>query len=354
MVVYGPASADWGAKNWVAAFRIDNGDQIWKFNLIPDADEPGADTWKDQQARAHGGGSLWTPLSYDEKKGIIYLPVGNPAPDFEGPQREGDDLSTDSVVALDAKTGRMLWFKQFVAHDLHDRDLSQVSPLFEAVVNGKVRALMSVAGKDGLLRVLDRDTHEVIYQVEITTRTGWDNPPTPGGAHSCPGLLGGLEWNGPAFDPNMHALYVSTVDWCGTFKVNPAPTAWEAKAHYYGGSETPDPASEAKGWLQAIDGPTGKVLWKRQWPTPLVAGIAATAGGVLFTGDLNNDFLAIDATNGNTLYRFNTGGSIGGGVVTYGVGDRQYVAATSGVVSGFFGGSGPAAVVVFGLASEHL
>ena len=349
MVIYGPAGADWGAKNWIAAYKLDTGEQIWRFNEIPDANEPGANSWKDDQSREHGGGSLWTPLSLDTQAGIVYVPVGNPAPDFDKSYREGNDLYTDSALALDVKTGRLLWYHQFVPDDDHDRDLSQVSPLFDATIAGKKRKLISVAGKDGLLRVLDRETHDQLYEVEITSRTDWDKSPTVEGVHSCPGLLGGLEWNGPAYSRATNTLFVATVDWCGTFRKSDQPASFTAFSHFYNGAVTPDPRDQSRGWLQALDASTGKPRWKQQWPTPLVAGITATEGGVLFTGDLNDNFLAIDAASGKTLYSFNTGGSIGGGVISYELNGKQYVATTTGVVSGFFGGNGPSAIVIFAL-----
>lgn len=348
-IIYGPAGADWGAKNWIGAFKLATGEPIWKFNLIPDANEPGADSWKDPASRDHGGGSLWTPLALDADKGLLYVPVGNPAPDFYGSARPGDNLYTDSLVVLDVKTGKLVWYHQFVPNDVNDRDLSQVSPLFSATVKGKSRNLVTVSGKDGLLRVLDRDTHEQLYELPITTRTGFEEKPSVEGAHGCPGLLGGMEWNGPAYSPASRSLYVATVDWCGTFSKLPNPPAFAQNAHYYGGAVTPDPRAQARGWLYAIDAASGVVRWRQQWPTPLVAGVTATAGGVLFTGDLDNNFLAIDAANGKTLYSFNTGGSIGGGVLSYAIGGKQYVATTSGVVSGFFGGTGAATIVVFAL-----
>jgi alcohol dehydrogenase (cytochrome c) len=169
------------------------------------------------------------------------------------------------------------------------------------------------------------------------------------GEHICPGLLGGMEWNGPAYHPETHTLYVATVDWCGTFTRDAKAPTFALNAHYYGGAVTPDPRDKARGWLQAINAADGSMRWRKAWPTPLVAGVTVTAGGVLFTGDMNNDFLAIDAATGKTLYRFNTGGSIGGGVISYEQQGKQYVASMSGVVSGFFGGSGTSAVVVFAL-----
>ena len=348
-IVYGPAGADWGAKNWIGAFRLETGEKIWNFNLIPDANEPGARTWKNPAAREHGGGSLWSPLALDWDKGVLYVPVGNPAPDFYGAARPGDNLYTDSLVALDVKTGKLLWYHQFVPNDVNDRDLSQVSPIFTSTIDGKTRRLIAVSGKDGLLRTLDRDTHRQLYELEITTRTGFEEKPSVEGAHGCPGLLGGMEWNGPAYSPKTSTLYAASVDWCGTFTKLPNPPDYAHNVHYYGGSVTPDPRENARGWLYSIDANTGTVRWRRQWPTPLVAGVTATSGDVLFTGDLDNEFLAIDAKDGKTLYSFNTGGSIGGGVLTYAIDGKQYIATTSGVVSGFFGGTGTAMIVVLAL-----
>jgi alcohol dehydrogenase (cytochrome c) len=349
MVIYGPAGADFGAQNWVGAFKLENGAPLWRFHLVPSPGQPGASSWKNQGALKHGGGSLWTPLSLDAKNGVLYVPVGNPAPDFYGAVRPGSDLYTDSALALDVRTGKLLWYHQFVMHDEHDSDVTQVSPLFDLNVGGSDRLLMAVAGKDGLLRVVDRTSHNVLYEVPITTHQNFNAEPTVAGAHRCPGLLGGLEWNGPAFDPVSKQLFVSAVDWCATFKKFPAPPPYTEEQHYYGGSVVPDPRDHAKGWLTAFDAATGKVNWKYHAPTPLIAGIVVTSGGVLFTGDLDDNFLVMNAATGDVLYRFNTGGTVGGGTVSYAQNGKQYVAITSGDVSAFFGGNGPPAVVVFAL-----
>ncbi len=198
LVIAGPSGADFGAKNWIGAFKLATGEQVWKFNLVPDPGEPGAETWESAESLKHGGGSLWTPLSLDAKAGIVYLPVGNPAPDFYGELRPGANLYTDSLVALDAKTGKLLWYRQFIPHDVHDADLSQVSPLFATTIDGVQHDVISVSGKDGLIRLLDRDSHKQFYEVPITTRENVDALPTVEGVHRCPGLLGGMEWNGPA------------------------------------------------------------------------------------------------------------------------------------------------------------
>jgi alcohol dehydrogenase (cytochrome c) len=287
LVIVGPSGADFGAKNWVGAFKLATGEKVWKFNLIPDPGEPGAETWESVGSLKHGGGSLWTPLSLDAKAGIVYLPVGNPAPDFYGELRPGANLYTDSLVALDAKTGKLLWHRQFIPHDVHDADLSQVSPLFTTTIDGKVRAVVAVSGKDGLLRLIDRDSHDQIYEVPITTRENVDALPTVEGVHRCPGLLGGMEWNGPAYDADSNTLFAPAVDWCGTFSKAPKDPPIMQGMHCGVAS---DPREKAKGWLTAFDASTGKERWKYASPTPLVAGVTATSGGMLFTGDLNNDF----------------------------------------------------------------
>jgi len=352
LIIAGPAGADFGAKNWIGAFKLESGEPVWKFNLVPDPGEPGAETWENPESLKHGGGSLWTPLSLDAKAGIVYLPVGNPAPDFYGDIRPGANLYTNSLVALDAKSGKLLWYRQFIPHDVHDADLSQVSPLFTATINGKQHDVITVSGKDGLLRLLDRNSHDQFYEVPITTRENVDALPTVEGVHRCPGLLGGMEWNGPAYDPGSNSLFVPAVDWCGVFSKAPKDPPIMQGMHYYGGAVASDPREKSKGWLTAFDVSTGKERWKYASPTPLVAGVTATSGGVLFTGDLNNDFLALDAKTGDVLYRFNTGGSIGGGVITYALDGQQYVAATSGTVSAFFGGSGLPAVIIFAADSS--
>ncbi|MCW3476582.1 pyrroloquinoline quinone-dependent dehydrogenase [Limobrevibacterium gyesilva] len=349
LVIYGPAGADWGQKGWVGAFRLATGEPVWKFNLIPDPGEPGAESWGNPEALKTGGASLWTPLSLDAKKGVLYLPVGNPAPDFYADHRPGNNLYTNSIVALDVRTGTYLWHYQAVPQDVRDWDLDQAGPLFSATVKGKRRDVIVASGKDGMLRLLDRDTHEVLYEVPFTTRSNVDVPLTPEGVRSCPGLLGGQEWNGAAYDPASQTLFVPAVDWCTTFKKAATTPAFAQGEHFYGGTAEMDPWAQAHGWLTAIDAATGKPRWRYKSSTPMLAAVTATAGGLVFTGDFNHDFLALDAASGKVLYRFNTGGEVAGGVVTYAIGGKQYVATMSGYVSVFFKGSGPAAVVVFGL-----
>ncbi len=348
-IIYGPAGADWGQKSWVAAFNLNNGEQIWKFNFIPNPGEPGAETWKDPEALKNGGGSLWTPVSLDARKGILYVPAGNPAPDFYGDHRVGDNLYTNSLIALEIRTGKMLWYRQLVPHDVRDWDLDQASPLFTTAIGGRQRDVIVTTGKDGLLYLLDRDTHEFIYQVPVTTKENGDVPLTVEGVHVCPGLLGGEEWNGPAYSPVTNTLYVPAVDWCSTFKKAPEKPTYVQGEHYYGGEAIMDPWDKASGWVTAIDASTGKIRWRYHSPTPMLAAVTVTSGGLVFTGDFNHNFLALDAQSGKVLYHFNTGGEIAAGVITYSIDGKQYVATLSGRVSAFFKGTASPAVVIFAL-----
>src|SRR6185436_14815543 len=192
LVIIGPAGSELGVKGWVGAFRLDNGAEVWRFNTIPDEGEPGVETWGNADSRLKGGGSVWAPLSLDVSKGTVYVPVANPAPDFYGEIRPGKNLYTCSMVALDVRTGKLKWYYQAVPHDVHDWDLTQVSPLFETRVAGKVRKLVATVGKDGLLHVLDRETHEHLYEVPVTTRLNTEVPLTKEGVRACPGVLGGV------------------------------------------------------------------------------------------------------------------------------------------------------------------
>jgi alcohol dehydrogenase (cytochrome c) len=335
LVIIGPAGNEVPVRGWVGAFRAATGEAVWRFNTRPAAGEPGAETWSLTEA-VTGGGAVWTPMSLDPGAGLLFVAVGNPAPDFFGDVRQGANLYTNSLVVLDARTGKLVWHYQAVAHDLHDWDLTQVSPLFIAEINGTPRRLVAVVGKDGLLHVLDRESHEHLYEVAVTRRENVDVPPTLEGVRACPGPLGGVQWNGPAFNPGTNMLYVNSVDWCGTFK-KAEELEHVLGRNYMGGRFVPDPAEPARGWLTAVDASTGAIRWRYRSPRPMLAAITTTSTDLLFTGELDGDFLVLDGRDGAVLYRFNTGAAMAGGVVTYQLAGTQYVAATSGATTYFWG-----------------
>src|ERR1700730_6152011 len=177
LVYIGPAGAEWAASGWVGAFRVTDGEQVWRFNIVPGDGEPGANTWgADPAARKHGGGNLWTPMTFDEEKNLLYVPGGNAAPDIYDQGRPGTNLYTNSLIALDAMTGHLAWYRQFIPHDVHDYDVTHVGPMFKAKISGSTNNVVASTGKDGMLRLLDRDSTEILYSVPFTNRT---NPRTP-------------------------------------------------------------------------------------------------------------------------------------------------------------------------------
>ena len=345
LVVLGLGISEMGVKGWIGAFSLETGEPVWRFNTVPSDDEPGAETWGKKESRLHGGGAVWAPVAVDHERALLYVPVANPAPDFFDELRPGANLYTSSMVVLDARTGKLKWHYQLVPHDIHDWDTTQASPLFTARIGGRARKLVATVGKDGLLHVLDRDTKEHLYETEVTTRKNVDKPLTKDGVHACPGVLGGVQWNGPAFNPRANMLYVNAVDWCGTYKKDETYRNVPGQMAM-GGTYNEDPIDTAKGWLTAIDASTGKVAWRYQSPKPMLAAITTTSGDLVFTGELTGDLLALDAQTGKVIYRVNAGAPLNGGLVTYAINGKQYLAAAVGSTSGLWRTKAASATIV--------
>jgi len=344
----GVAVSEFAVKGWVAAFRTDNGERVWRFNIVPAPGEPGSETWKQNPEIPMGGGAVWTPLALDAANDVLYVSAANPAPDFPEAIRGGINLYTNSLIALNARTGKLAWYDQMVPNDDHDWDLTQVSPLYRARVGGQMRNLVATAGKDGVLRVVDRDSKKRVFETPVTTLLNTEAPVTTAGTHACPGIFGGVQWNGPSFHPGANVLVVPAVDWCTTFYLDES-VRFVPGQNYLGGRVVMD--SPWKGWLTAIDASTGAVRWKYQSSAPMIGAATTTAGGLAFAGELGGDFVAFNVANGAELYRFNTGGAIGGGLVTYEVAGTQYIAVASGRPSAYWANARPGAptIVVFSL-----
>jgi alcohol dehydrogenase (cytochrome c) len=328
LVLIGPAGSENAVSGWVGAFRLEDGSPVWKFQTVRDKD-----SWSNPRNIVLGGGAVWTPFSLDVEREELYVAVTNPAPDFAAALRPGDNLYTNSMVALAVRTGELRWYQQLVPSDFHDWDLTQVSPLYRASVGESERRLVATVGKDGVLRVLDRETHEEWFRAEVTTRENVDAPLTPEGVRACPGALGGVEWNGPAYSARTGLLYVPAVDWCMTFHLADEVRFIPGRAYFGGGVLF---EGGGKGRLSAIDSANGSLRWRYDSPRPLVAAVTTTGGGLLLTGELTGDFLVLDAASGEELYRFHTGGPIGGGVVTYLANGKQHIAVMSGRPSPFW------------------
>lgn len=348
LVYIGPAVSENAIRGWIAAYRLDNGERVWRFNIVPAPGEPGSETWKLPTGFPIGGGGVWTPLSVDAKRGLLHVAATNPAPDFPSDERGGTNLYTNSAIALDLKTGKLAWYDQMVPEDDHDWDLTQVAPLYQAKVNGKARDLMATAGKDGMLRVLDRETHKRLFETPVTTIENVEAPVTKQGTRACPGIFGGVEWNGPAYHPGTNLLVTPAVDWCFTFTLADTIT-FVPGDNYLGGSVKADTASH--GWVTAIDASTGKLRWRYRSARPVVGAVTTTGGGLVLAGELDGDFIALDAATGNVKFRHTTGGPVGGGIVTYSAGGKQFIAVASGRPSGFWVDKfpGAATITVFAL-----
>lgn len=341
-VLLGPAPSEAGISGWVGAFRLRDGEPLWKFHTIPKEGQPGAESWKNPLNLRLGGGAVWTPLSLDPERGEAYVAVANPIPDLPAHLRPGENLYTNSVVVLDVRTGKVKWHKSMVPNDSHDWDLTQVSPLYQTNVGGRDTRMVATVGKDGILRAVDRETKKTAWETAVTTLENLDVPVTREGVHACPGVFGGVQWNGPSYNPLTRMLYTPAVDWCGKFTAAADEAVRTASA--MGGTYRGD--DKRQGWITAIDGATGEVKWKYRSAQPVVAAVTTTSGGVVFGGELTGHFVVLDASTGKLLRRFQTGGPVGGGVVTYEEGGKQYVAVASGRPSAFWG-EHPGAPTVF-------
>jgi alcohol dehydrogenase (cytochrome c) len=346
-VFIGTAGSDWGIRGKIFAFDARTGSELWRFDTIPRPGQPGAESWPSEIVARIGGGGTWSSFAFDDATQELFVPVGNPAPDFSPQHRPGTNLYTNSVVVLDGATGRLKWWYQLTPNDGHDFDLGAAPVLYTAPGG---RQSVALAGKDGFVHLLDRLTHRLIARTPVTTISNTSSMPTPDGVHVCPGAYGGVEWNGPSIDVSRNLLFVGAVDWCAVYRSG--PVAHTPGQLYSGGSYTQD-ATTPRGQLTAIDARTGQEKWRYKAPAAMVAGVTSTAGGLLLTGDMDGNFLAFDSASGKLLHSYPTGGAIAGGVVTYAIGGKQYIATTSGNVSRTtFGVLGSPGVVVMTLAAN--
>ena len=351
MVFIGHAGGDnVGVTGHVYALDVNDGHKVWKFNVVPD-DANNAKNWP---SAAKGiplsGGCFWTSFSLDPENGILFVPAGNPAPDFDVEVRGGDNLYTNCLIALDTKTGKMLGYKQLVKKDLHDWDVS-TAPVLITTKAGL--PIVASANKDGLLTVVDRsslkmrggalnpsEAFRLIYSVPTTVRENVELPMSRDQfTYFKPGILGGSEWNGAAYHPGLDLIYTGAVDWGVAVKLPPldsARVAPEPGAEWLGGKIKFDPAPQARGWITAFNAKDGSVRWKFQAPAPVLAGVTPTAGGVVFSAAQNGDVYGFDAQTGKILWKTSTSLPNGGGVVSYAVNGKQYIAVAAGLNSGLW------------------
>jgi alcohol dehydrogenase (cytochrome c) len=362
LVFIGNAGGDQtGVTGHVYALDATDGHVVWRFDVVPD-DPSVLATWPNADRLPITGGAFWTSFALDAERGILFVPAGNPAPDFDVEARGGDNLYTNSLIALDALTGQLLGYNQLVKRDEHDWDVNAPPAL---AVTRAGRPIVASANKDGLLSVLDRSALlapargqldarlPTVFQAATTTRENVTVPLSRSApVRFCPGIQGGNEWNGAAFHPPLNLLYTGAVDWCATVQLASEVTVPSAGAIWFGSAigETQGPASEAKGWITAFDADTGEVRWKFAAAAPVVAAVTPTAGGLVFAADLTGQLRAFDAASGEVLFELATGQSIGGGIVSYEAGGRQRIGVASGMKSRIWPGAATESrIQVFGL-----
>jgi PQQ-dependent dehydrogenase (methanol/ethanol family) len=366
LVFAGNAGGDnFGVTGRIYALDATSGRIVWRFDTVP-ASGPARATWlKASAANPPSGGATWTSYALDEANGILYVPAGNAAPDFAQALRPGENLYTNSLLAIDAKTGRLLSYVQPLKGDFHDWDLA-APPALITTKGG--RAFVAQGSKDGYVYNIDRGQVTtsgesgqlaVKSKAQATTRENVDVPfSTERETRFCPGVQGGVEWNGPAYHPGLGLLYVNAVHWCTSVKMQPTASIKGTPGESWTGANPADgwlfgrhdPVTQWKGWVTAFDPETGSVKWKVQTPKPMVAAITATAGGLVFTGDLDGHLLAYEAGSGKELWRQDTGKAIGGGVISYQAHDKQLIAAATGLNAGTWNvKAGPGRVVVYAL-----
>ncbi|HLF11649.1 MAG TPA: PQQ-dependent dehydrogenase, methanol/ethanol family [Gammaproteobacteria bacterium] len=357
-VIVGVAGGEYGIRGFIAAYDADTGDELWRFYTIPAPGEPGFETWQDGgDAWQHGGASVWLTGSYDPELNVTYWGIGNPGPDWNPAQRPGDNLYSDSVVALDADTGELKWHFQFTPNDDYDYDAVQIPVLVDLqtadVTSGK---LMLWGNRNGFFYVLDRVTGTFVRGnpfVKVNWARGLDESgrpietPQPPGAVTFPGVQGGTNWYSPSYSPNTELFYLSAWENYGsTFGAQEAD--YQPGRVFLGGwpgSPIPGAANlpgirrgPINNWTEAvgngaviaIDPKTGEQRWR--FPTTDVSssGILTTASDLLFTGSREGFFYALDAQTGGLLWRTSLGGQGANGPISYAVDGTQYVAVASG------------------------
>jgi PQQ-dependent dehydrogenase (methanol/ethanol family) len=327
MVVAGVAGGDWGIRGFVSAYRAATGERVWRHYTVPADGEPGIETW---QGGGHtlGGGSTWLTGSFDPSTDTLFWATGNPWPNSDDSKRGGDNLFTDSVLALDPATGNMKWYYQFTPHDTHDWDATEPNVLVDATYQGQPRKLLLHANRNGFFYVFDRTNGKLLLAKPFLRRVTWasgigtDGKPVrqPPGELSCPDHA--TNWNGTAFSPATRLYYVIAIEKC---TVNLLPGSWKTAR---------PPEDPGQKFVRAIDIETGSIAWEIPLVGPVdgkrVAGILGTAGGLLFFGDPGGYLVAVHERDGKMLWRIPLNATIKTSPITYSVGGKQYVALAAG------------------------
>jgi alcohol dehydrogenase (cytochrome c) len=344
LVISGVTGGEHGANGFVAALDQETGKEVWRFRTVPKPGEPGSETWGGKDIE-HGGAPTWFTGSYDPQLDLVYWPTGNPAKEYNGDDRKGDNLYSDSILALDRKTGTLKWYYQFTPHDLWDWDATQTSVLVDADWQGKPRQLMLHANRNGFFYVFDRVDGSLLLAKQFISKMTWasrvgvdgrpvklpNQEPSLRGTLVCPSQDGATNWYSPSYNPATGLYYVQTNEKCSVYTKS-AQGEWEPGKTYLGGSQRTAPDPEPQRILRAIDIRTGAIKW--EVPQPGTAnswgGTLATASELVIVGEDSGALMAVDASNGKVLWSFQTNHTWKASPMTYQFDETQYVAVVAG------------------------
>jgi alcohol dehydrogenase (cytochrome c) len=360
-VIVGTSGGDEGARGLLDAYDADTGKRLWRFWTIPAAGEAGSETWRGK-AMEHGCGTTWLTGTFDPDLNLLYWTTGNPCPDFYGGDRLGDNLYTDSVLALDVDVGKLKWYYQFTPHDTHDWDATQIPMLIDSRFQGKPRKLLVQANRNGFFYMLDRTDGKLLLAKPFIRKLTWasgigtdgrpqvlpDTDPTPQGNRACPDVVGGTNWFAPSYNPDTGLFYVIAAENCANYVSS--TQGFQKGRGFVGTGSQRIPGEQGEKFLRAIDVQSGEIRWEY----PMVgagdswAGTLSTAGGLVFFGDDSGYVVAAEAKSGKPLWHFNTGAArLSASPMTYAINGRQYVTLASGtniVTFGLLENSQPTAI----------
>ena len=328
-LILGTGGGDDGNLGLVSAFSVKDGKRLWDWQTIPGPGQPGHETWPGESWR-HGGGSVWSGLALDQANDTLFVAPGNPGPDMVLKGREGRNLYTNSLVALDISGAqpRIKWYYQILQNDTHDDDPAMIPVLFSGQVAGQTRQLVAIGDKAGNFLVLDRNTGKVVHRLALDDQTGLNTVPSRDGTKACPNHGGGIEWNGGAYDPDSNSFLVPSTEECAVWKITSDDPQYIAGQPYTGG---PLPKRQnGTGLLTSIDVSTGKIRWSKTFPYPAEGGVLITASGLAFTSDVGGNLYAFDAASGRQLWKEFTGSAVVAPFSAYRLNGNEYLAVVVG------------------------
>lgn len=344
LVIAGISAGDTGLRGFLDAYHAATGERAWRFWTIPAPGEPGSETWGDPDVLRRGCGATWLTGSYDAELDLLYWPTGNPCPDLNGERRPGDNLYTNSVVALTPRTGALEWYFQFTPHDTHDWDAQEPLLLIDEEFQGRPRKLLIQGNRNGFFYVLDRTNGQFLLGEPFVNQTwaaGMDDSgrpivlpgsdPTDAGSDVCPAIRGATNWWATSYHPGTKLFYLLAHESCMTYTKNDRD--WQRGRSWLGGTVRLADGSPNQKFIRAIDIQTGRTVWSyaQTGKAQTYSGVLSTDGDLVFFGEDSGAFAALDARSGTPLWHFQANQDWKASPMTYMVGGRQYVAIASGL-----------------------